>query len=157
MTGGYELKKLQTVDLQDALRLVWEVFLEFEAPEYSDEGIREFRDFIELSAITDMQAKAELLLWGYFDADKLVGVIATKPPCHISLLFVDKNYHRKGIARALYHTALDYYKTNSEHVAVTVNSSPYAAEAYRRLGFADTDTEQVVNGIRFIPMKHIFR
>ena len=37
---------------------------------------------------------------------------------------------------------------------LTVNSSPYAAKIYRKLGFVDTDTEQVTNGIRYVPMKY---
>lgn len=154
MTDSYKIKILKPSDLRDALHLVWETFLEFEAPEYSDEGIQEFRSFIELSSIADMQSKSELILWGCFEKNKIIGVIAIKPPCHISLLFVDKNYHRQGIARALYNTVLDYYKPNHECPVTTVNSSPYAAEAYRRLGFVATDTEQTVNGIRFIPMQH---
>ena len=36
----------------------------------------------------------------------------------------------------------------------TVNSSPYAVEVYRHLGFEEMDQEQTVNGIRFIPMKY---
>ncbi|WP_460645598.1 GNAT family N-acetyltransferase [Lacrimispora brassicae] len=39
---------------------------------------------------------------------------------------------------------------------MTVNSSPYAVEIYHKLGFVDTDTEQLVNGIRFIPMEYTF-
>ncbi len=35
---------------------------------------------------------------------------------------------------------------------IIVNSDPYALESYRNLGFADTDSEQTENGIRFIPM-----
>lgn len=35
----------------------------------------------------------------------------------------------------------------------TVNSSPYAHEVYKHLGFVDTDKEQCVNGLRFYPMK----
>lgn len=157
MINEYKIKGLNAEDLRDALRLVWEVFLEFEAPEYSDKGIQEFKSFIKLSAVREMQSKLELYLWGCFEENKIVGVIATKPPCHISLLFVDKNYHRKGIARKLHSTILDYYKANSEHSVMTVNSSPYAVEIYHRLDFIDTDAEQVVNGIRFIPMKHFFR
>jgi len=57
----------------------------------------------------------------------------------------------------LYNTVLDYYKTNSKCSVMTVNSSLYAVEIYRRLGFVDTNTEQIVNGIRFIPMKHEFK
>ena len=37
----------------------------------------------------------------------------------------------------------------------TVNSSPYAHEIYKHLGFFDTDSEQCINGLRFYPMKRI--
>jgi len=39
---------------------------------------------------------------------------------------------------------------------VSVNSSLYAVEAYKRLGFVATNAEQQKNGIRFVPMKHKF-
>jgi len=39
MIDTYIIRKLEAEDLQNALRLVWETFLEFEAPEYSDEGL----------------------------------------------------------------------------------------------------------------------
>jgi GNAT superfamily N-acetyltransferase len=82
-----------------------------------------------------------------------VGVIASRPPCHISLLFVDKQFHRKGLAKAMFNEVLSYYLPFTECTEVTVNSSPYAVEAYHRMGFADTAAEQEVNGIRFVPMK----
>lgn len=36
-----------------------------------------------------------------------------------------------------------------------MHSSPYAVEVYRHLGFAPTDTEQTVNGLRFTPMRFV--
>jgi len=66
---------------------------------------------------------------------------------------VNTQCHRRGIARKLFETVINYKSIAGEHTAVTVNSSPYAVEIYRRLGFEPTDTEQTVNGIRFIPMK----
>ena len=36
----------------------------------------------------------------------------------------------------------------------TVNSSPYAVEVYRHLGFTPTDREQSVDGLRFTPMQY---
>jgi len=36
---------------------------------------------------------------------------------------------------------------------MTVNSSPYAVPIYHKLGFKDTGSEQVVNGLRFTPME----
>ena len=152
MLCGYEIRKLDVADLQNALHLVWEVFLEFEAPEYSEEGIQEFKDFIYYESIKEKLLKSELLMWGGFIGNKLVGVIATYP-CHICLLFVDKAYHKQGIARSLFDEVLDYYKTNTAHSEITVNSSPYAVATYHRLGFIDTNSEQTVNGIRFVPMK----
>jgi GNAT superfamily N-acetyltransferase len=139
-----------------ALNLVWRVFLEFEAPEYSDRGIQEFKNFLDLETVKQRMINHELFCWGCFDMEKIVGMIAAKPPCHIALLFVDKAYHRRGIARALYNTVIDFYKKTTDFHEITVNSSPYAAEVYHKFGFADTNTEQTINGIRFIPMKNKF-
>ena len=146
---------IERVKETGVLDLVWRVFDEFESPDYSDEGIKEFKDFIEQDAIEQVMLYGEFLLWGYYDGEKLVGMIASKPPCHIALLFVEKEYHRKGIARSLYNTVIDYYKSNGTCTETTVNSSPYAVEVYHRLGFVDTDIEQSVNGLRFTPMKHM--
>lgn len=158
MDSCYTIKSMNNKQLIEshAMDLVWKVFLEFEAPEYSDEGIREFKDFIAPTAVEHRITNGELFVWGCFKDKNIVGVIATRPPLHISLLFVDKEYHRQGIARALYETVLNHYKSNSNCTQATVNSSPYALEAYRKLGFVDTDSEQTVNGLRFIPMKHVF-
>jgi hypothetical protein len=41
-----EIKKLIQAEKADVMYLVWEVFLEFEAPDYVEEGINTFRDFI---------------------------------------------------------------------------------------------------------------
>ena len=40
------------------------------------------------------------------------------------------------------------------HQVFTVNSSPYAVEIYRHLGFVPTDDEQSVDGLRFTPMQY---
>ena len=59
-------------------------------------------------------------------------------------------YKRQGIGRKLFEVVLE----NSTSHELTVNSSPYAKDVYRRLGFKDTDAEQIVTGIRFIPMTY---
>ena len=38
--------------------------------------------------------------------------------------------------------------------AITVNSSPYAVPVYHKLGFVDTDVEQISDGMRYTPMKY---
>ena len=46
---------------------------------------------------------------------------------------------------------VEYY----DPLEITVNSSPYAVEIYRKLSFVDTNTEQTVNGMRFTSMRYI--
>jgi hypothetical protein len=41
-----EIRKLIQLEKADAMRLVRDVFLEFEAPYYVEEGVNTFRDFI---------------------------------------------------------------------------------------------------------------
>ena len=146
-----EIINLSEKHIKIALSLVWEVFEEFESPEYAHEGVAEFKKFIEFNSIMEMYAKGQIKFWGCFDNDNLTGVIAMLNENHISLLFVKKEYHRKGIAKALVNLIKDTCKGQNIR-NITVNSSPYALEIYRRMGFENTDNEKVLNGIRFIPM-----
>ena len=151
------IRELYMEELRNALELIWNTFIEFEAPEYSNEGIQEFKNYIEFKDIKEKVIKSELLMWGCFDNNKIIGVIATsKKPCHINMLFVDREYHKQGIASRLFNKALEHYKANTEYSEMTVNSSPYAQDFYRKIGFKDTDKEKTINGIRFIPMKYEF-
>ena len=149
------IRSLNADDIIPAMDLVWHVFSEFEAPEYSEEGVAEFKAFIEPSFITDKMPNGEFRLWGAYENERIVGVIAIKQPLHITLLFVDKHYHRRGIAGKLFETVINDETIAGQHDHVTVNSSPYAVEIYRRMGFTPTDTEQTVNGLRFTPMEHV--
>ena len=129
----------------DALQLVKEVFLEFEAPDYPEEGIVEF-----MHAISDESYLNMHRFYGAYQDEKLVGVIATRNNHHhIGLLFVDKNYQRRGIGRQLIQNIL----TQKDEGPITVNASPYGHEFYKKLGFVDTSEEQITNGVRYYPMK----
>ena len=134
--------------LYDTLALIRDVFMEFEAPDYSEEGIAEFLDFLEPLSITAMLDDGEMRIWTCEHDDRIVAALAAGEK-HINLLFVDGKFHRKGIARRLLEIMVENYKPTE----ITVNSSPYAIEAYKRLGFVETNSERLENGIRFTPMK----
>ena len=153
MKQDYVINRIRLKELREALSLVSKVFLEYEAPDYCDEGIAEFMKFIEYAAIRQKLGKREFLMWTCKADEEIVGVLATRPPCHISLLFVAGEHQRRGIARCLLATVRDYYKTHYNYKEITVNSSPYAIAVYHRLGFKDISGEQTVNGIRFVPMR----
>lgn len=137
-------------EIQEALTLIEDVFSQFEAPDYSAKGVQEFQAYIAFDAVKQRIHLQELTLWGDFQEKKIVGVIGIRPVAHISLLFVEAAWHRQGVARKLYRTVRELVGEQT----ITVNSSPYAVPAYQRLGFEATAEEQLVNGIRFIPMAH---
>ena len=140
-----EIRKIKEAEMTKALDLTWRTFLEYEAPDYTEEGIKEFKKCID-----DKEWVEARDFYGAFDDEnRIVGVIATKDLSHIALFFVDGNYHRQGIGRKLY----DKVKLLNENNFFTVNSSPYAHEVYKHLGFIDTNEEQCVNGLKFYPMK----
>jgi len=76
-------------------------------------------------------------------------VLATRGNSHIALFFVEPCYQRQGVGRALFTVAKEACVCDT----MTVNSSPYAVEIYRRLGFHALSEEQLADGIRFTPMK----
>lgn len=133
--------------------LVWEVFAEFEAPGYKQEGINEFKKFIQPDKITEYCEQGNFFVICCKNADETIGVIAVREDSHISLLFVKKEYHQRGIARKLFMMAIE--KCCNKHPGlqtITVNSSPYAVKIYEKMGFKKVGAEQEQNGIRFIPM-----
>ena len=146
MEQSYTIREIRQEEIEKALCLVWQVFQEYEAPDYTKEGIEEF-----YKSIHDEKYLSRLCWYGAFVQERLVGVIATRNEgTHIALFFVDGKYHRQGIGKRLYQTA----RSMNDSGRMTVNSSPYAVPVYHRLGFRDTGAEQVVNGLRFTPMEH---
>jgi len=148
------INKLLKTDIKNALELIWDVFFEFEAPDYADQGVAYFKDFISLDSIMEKFDKDKMAFWGCFIDNNLAGVIASLGIGHISMLFVKKEYHRQGVAKRLFQTLLDVCKSDDNVKRITVNSSPYAVEVYHRMGFKDTNAEQTLNGIRFTPMEY---
>lgn len=140
-----KIRNIKANEMQEAINLVWKTFLEYEAPDYTQDGIEEFK-----KAIYDDEWIKQRKFVGAFENDKIIGVIATRASNHIALFFVDGNYHRNGIGKKLYQYICRENKTGY----FTVNSSPYAHEVYKHLGFVDTDIKQSVNGLIFYPMRN---
>ena len=144
----YNIRKLESIETKTALDLVNRVFMEYEAPDYTEEGVGEFN-----KTMRDEEYLSKLCMYGAFAHEKLIGVIATRSEgTHIALFFVEGGFQGKGVGRSLFQTVLADCESNR----ITVNSSPYAVPIYKKLGFTETDTEQTVNGLRFTPMEYKF-
>lgn len=140
--------------LQDALDLIWEVFEKYEMPVYEEMGVKTFRYFIEYDRMVEKVNSGEMIFWGCYIGNYLTGVIALRTGQHISLLFVREKFHHLGIATRLMRVAVSHV-VDSEPVihAITVNSSPYAVEFYKKTGFRALGPEEQKDGIRFTSMR----
>ena len=148
------IKEVDDKDLQRALDLVNRVFSEFVAVDYSEQGRNTFESYlkVKLQEVSASLKSGDKKIWAYCQDGEILGVIATQSASHISLMFVDKRYHRQGIARQLFDVALDWFKQSKDVKQITVNSSPYAVKAYERLGFVKTAEQQEKDGVIYIPM-----
>ena len=130
-----EIRKLHSDEYSAALALIWETFLRFEAPDYPPEGVQSFKSFID-----DPKQVASLEIFGALEEEMMLGVLAVSGNRKdICCFFVQADRQRQGIGRKLW----EYLLANSENVPI-----------YHKLGFVDTDTERVEDGIRYTPMKY---
>lgn len=153
---NYEIRRLRPDELGAALALAWEVFLEYEAPDYGPEGVASFRrDIMENEAFRVACRSGENRMWGAFDGAKLVGLFVMRGPSHICLVFTHSSYHRQGIATAIFQRLLQDVRAENPQVRrLSLNSSPYGKPFYHRIGFTDTEKERTIDGIRFTAMAY---
>lgn len=140
----YEIRALADNERERALKLAFDVFSEYEAPEYSAEGVEEFK-----KCLKDENYLNGIEYFGAFDGEMLTGFVGIRrEKSHICFFFVNGEYHRRGIGKALFARVLENYPQKE----ITVNSSPFGVPFYKAAGFVPTSAEQTVNGIRFTPM-----
>ena len=132
--------------------LVLAAFEKHIVPDYTPQGIEEFRKYADANAILERLGQGYFILVASTD-DGLAGMIEMRQSNHVALLFVADAFHRQGVARALLDHGLAAAREQDPNVErVTVNSTRYGVPAYERLGFRQTGPERAVNGIVFIPM-----
>ncbi len=134
-------------DWKRAMLLAWKTFMEFEAQDYTQEGIRHFFEFI-----TDDDIHKAFLAGSYpmlvaYDRDRIVGMGTLRGSNRLSLLFVDAEYHRQGIGRELLDRLGRFLREEKGEEYMTVKAAPYAVDFYRRLGFYTVEPERSIHGI----------
>lgn len=154
----YRIRKITASETDEALALALEVFMQFEAPDYKPEGTAAFkRDIIENEEYIRNCRQGICPIYAAFDGERIIGIMGMRPnKTHINLVFVKKEYHRQGVATALFHFLLeDVLRENPELKEITLNSSPYGKPFYLHIGFIPLSEEQETDGIRFTPMKYM--
>lgn len=132
--------------------LVFRTFSEFIAPHYSRAGVLEFLKYIRPAYLLERLQKDHFVLLATAQR-KIIGVVEVRGNSHISLLFVDRQFQRRGVASELLRRMLRIcLKKKPDLSRITVNASPNSVKIYKHLGFRQESLEQTKNGIRFTPM-----
>lgn len=152
---SYQIRSAYQDEWEAAMALAWKTFLQFEANEYTMEGVRNFEDFITDTTLHRMFIMGAYQMFVALDRDEIVGMITLRNRSHISLLFVDEKYHRQGIGSALIAHLCRYLLARTEVSKVTVNAAPYGVAFYHKLGFRDLRPEEKKDGITYTPMEYI--
>ena len=146
------IRRMKLGEEEQVCHLVRQVFNEFVAPLYTQEGVEEFLKYVDPDLMAKRTRNNHFVMLAEEDGN-LVGAIEVRDFNHISLLFVASEFQRKGIANKLLEEAVDLGRRNEPSLAeVSVHSSPNAVSAYEKLGFHAEGPEKVEHGIRFIPM-----
>lgn len=151
------IKRAVPQEIDEGIALAEQVFDIYEAHEFTEEGVKSFKDFIYGANMGRLREKGDIIFWNACCGEKLVGTCALREKKHISLLFVHGDFHRQGIGRMLMDTACEYALKNYGQKRITVNSSPYGLLFYTAYGFKAVDMERITDGIRYTPMIYFSR
>ena len=136
-----EIIKLPYERYAEATALIWEVFLEFEVPDFPENGVLEYKRILDTA-----RDDKSIVFYTAMEENRVVGVLGMRENNHIGYFYVKASHHKRGIGRALFNEMLKDY-TGS------INACPYGVAVYKRLGFIPTDTQQNKNGIIYTPMR----
>ncbi len=97
----------------------------------------------------DRISSSEYKHFGYIINNKVVGYIAIRDGKHLYHLFVDEQYHKKGIAKKLW----QFVEDTLDFDTMSTNSSLYALSAYKSFGFkVDGDIQTYNEELKYQPM-----
>jgi GNAT superfamily N-acetyltransferase len=149
------IEEIKTEEIEFAINMVKTVFNEFVGKDYSEEGNKEFLDFLLSDKMKErLKNNLNKTFIAKYDSE-IIGLLEIKNNDHISLFFIKKEFHGKGIGRILFEYYLRILKQNNYDIKiVSVNSSIFAENIYSKLGFRKINEIQEKNGIKYLPMEY---
>ena len=155
-TIPYEIRWARTEEWSPDMKMIWKTFMKFEGQDYTQEGIRNFFEFITDDDLYHAFLRGEYQMMVALDGEKVVGAGSIRSCNHLSLLFVDEEYHHRGIGASLLEKLCFYLQDEAGERYMSLKAAPYAVEFYRKQGFLDVAPEEEYSGIRVTPMEKVF-
>ena len=132
--NGITIRPVLPGDVRPAIDLALRVFMRYTAPLLKAESVEYFRASCDDEAMLEKYTSGQWRMFAAFDGARIIGMACECEGCHISKLYVDSAYHRRGIATKLMNkliAAMDVPR-------VTLDASPHALPFYTKYGFAPT-------------------
>ena len=149
----YEIRLAMNEDIAPAVDLAWRTFVKYDAPDYGAEHTERMRKAIE-DRLNDLSIYNQRLLVVALVDGKVVGMIETYGTNRISLLFVDSEHQRKGIATAMMSKIASELKVRG-YDKIVLNSSPHGLPFYKHFGFVVVEEEKNPDTPWKTPMSYI--
>lgn len=148
-----QIKESSSFSAKEISAFIETIFDEFIAPEYTQEGVSEFKEYIDPEKIEGRLSNSHFMFFALDENNKLAGLLEMRNSDHLSMFFIRKDMQRKGIGKRLLSSAINKcLNENPELKEISVASSPNSIKAYEKMGFQVTKDEKVINGLRFTPM-----
>lgn len=158
MTGKpYKIRWARTDEWVPAMKMIWRTFLKYEGREYKEEGVRSFLEFITDETLYAAFLRGEYLLMVALDKGRIIGAGSLRDCNHLSLLFVDEAYQRKGVGSAILRKLCAYLKKEAGEQRISLQAAPGAVNFYRKQGFCAVQPEKEYSGIRVTLMEKVFK
>lgn len=101
MTDPINLRLMRPGEEVEVCNLVARSFNEFVAPDFGEDGIEEFFNYSNPRALRKRSEGDHFVLVAEAEG-AIAGMIEIREMRHVSMLFVDKAFHRRGIAKNLF-------------------------------------------------------
>lgn len=146
----FDFRTASIEDLEPILVLILLCSEKFILPGVSDQGKRIYLESHSPEKMAERLETYEYLV-ATNSADEIIGVVGMKDRTHLFHLHVHPLYHQQGLGKKLWLLAKAHAEDAGAIKEFTVNSSKYAIDFYKKLGFEEQG-EQVKNGFAYYPM-----
>jgi GNAT superfamily N-acetyltransferase len=128
-------------------------FDEFIGAGYPRSGVRDFLAYVSTQAIGERLRRQHTILVA-LDGARIVGAVDIDDYRHIDLLFIEKAYHGKGIARELVQRCIELaLEARPSLKELTADTSDFGQRAYESMGFEPAGPQMVEHGRHFQRMR----
>ena len=97
--GTYEIRWAEDKDWIPAMHMIWKTFLKFEAVDYTEEGIRNFYDFITDEHLYKSFLQGRYQMMVALDGERVSVAASVRNYKDVSLRGIDEDEHHLGIGR----------------------------------------------------------